>query len=104
MNELVYYKSGSSMLRRNLANPSAVGNTLKTSCPDNVATATCPADAVLSDYVQSLTFTLYDQDNNATSDPLLARSVAIQLINQRRVFGDLVSFDNKIRVTLRNKF
>jgi prepilin-type N-terminal cleavage/methylation domain-containing protein len=104
MNELVYYKSGSSMLRRNLANPSAVGNTLKTSCPANVATATCPADAVLSDYVQSLTFTLYDQDNNATSDPLLARSVAIQLINQRRVFGDLVSFDNKIRVTLRNKF
>src|SRR5437868_15015255 len=32
MNELVYYKSGNSLMRRSLANPSASGDRLKTSC------------------------------------------------------------------------
>jgi len=104
MNELVYYKSANSLLRRNLANPSATGNTLKTSCPASSASSSCPADAVLADYVQSMTFTLYDQDDNLTTDPLQARSILIDLAMQRNAYGDLVSFDNKIRVTLRNKF
>jgi type II secretory pathway pseudopilin PulG len=104
MNELVYYKDGTSLLRRNLANPDASGNTLTTSCPAALATSTCPEDAVMAEDVDSITFTLYDLNNGLTSDPSLARSILINLKLQRNVFGDLISFDNSIRVTLRNKF
>lgn len=104
MNELVYYKDDNSLLRRNLANPSAVGNRLTTSCPAAQASPSCPKDAVLAENVESITFTLYDQNNDLTADPLLARSILISLNLQRNVFGDLISFDNSIRVTLRNKF
>jgi hypothetical protein len=104
MNEMVYYKNNNSLLRRNLANPDAAGNTFRTSCPSNQATPSCPADAVLAEHVESIAFTLYDQNNNLISDPASARSILISLALQRNVFGDLVSFDNSIRVTLRNKF
>lgn len=104
MNEMVYYKSGKSLLRRNLANTSATGNTFRTSCPAALATPSCPADAVLADDVESITFTLYDQNNGLITDPLSARSILISLSLQKNEFGDLISFDNSIRVTLRNKF
>jgi Tfp pilus assembly protein PilE len=104
MNELVYYKDGDSLLRRNLAHPDATGNTLTTSCPPEQASESCPADAVLAENVESITFILYDLNNASTNDPLLARSILIALALQRNVFGDLISFDNSIRVTLRNKF
>lgn len=104
MNELVYYKSGTNLLRRNLANPNATGNTMKTSCPESVATPSCPQDAVLAENVQTMAFTLYDATNSEITDPLLARSILISLSLQRNVFGDLIKFDNNIRVTLRNKF
>lgn len=104
MNELVYYKSGSSLMKRTLANPAAAGNTTMTTCPANQASSSCPADVDLADYFQSMSFNLYDQDGNTTSDPSSARSVNIDLDMQRSVFGNPISLDNKIRVTLRNRF
>lgn len=104
MNELVYYKVGTSLLRRNLANSSATGNIMTTSCPTAAASPSCPADALLAENVSSINFTLYDISNAQTTDPLLARSILISLSLQRNVFGDLVSLNNSIRVTLRNKF
>ncbi|HET7528970.1 MAG TPA: hypothetical protein VFJ84_01940, partial [Candidatus Saccharimonadales bacterium] len=104
MNELVYYKSGSSLMKRTLANPNAAGNILTTSCPAALASASCPPDSDLADYFQSMSFILYDQDGNATSDPSLARSVNIDLDMQRTVFGKPISLDDKIRVSLRNRF
>lgn len=104
MNELVYYRSGNSLMKRSLANPAAAGNTLRTSCPAALASDTCPADVDLADYFQAMSFTLYNQDSNVTSDPTLARSVKIDLNMQRTVFGTPISLDNAIRVTLRNRF
>lgn len=104
MNELVYYKSGNSLMRRTLANPNASGNTLMTSCPSNLASSTCPSDVDLADYFQSMSFTLYDQDGDTTTDPTLARSVGINLDMQRDVYGTTISLNNSIRVSLRNRF
>lgn len=104
MNELVYYKSGTSLMKRSLANPNAAGDTLLTSCPANLATSTCPADVDLADYFQSMSFTLYDQDGNTTADPTLARSIGISLDMQRDVYGTNISLNNAIRVSLRNRF
>lgn len=103
-NELVYFKNGSTLMERVLANPSATGNTIKTTCPANLATTSCPADKFLTDNVDSMVFTLYDQDNAGATNPLLARSVKIDLNLSKHTFGGTVSFANSIRVTLRNRY
>ncbi len=104
MNELVYYKNGTTLMRRTLANPAATGTTLKTSCPAALATPSCPADTQLASYVSSMTFKLYDQDAVLTTTSSLARSVNITLTMQRNDPGDPISVTNSLRVTLRNRF
>jgi Tfp pilus assembly protein PilE len=104
MNELVYYKSGSTLMRRTLANPGASGTTLKTSCPSSLATTSCPADVVLANYVSSMTFTLYDQNAAQTNTTSLARSIKINLTMERNAPISPLSLSNTIRVTLRNRF
>lgn len=104
MNELVYFKDGSNLVRRSLAHPDAAGNSLTTSCPPELADPDCPADKVLAEYVNDMVFTLYDQDDNATNDPLLAQSIKIDLNMERDVAGPPITLDNSMRVTLRNRF
>lgn len=103
-NELVYFKSGKLLHRRTLANPDAIGNSTKTTCPASTATTSCPADTQLINHVKTMVFTLYDQDDGATANPLLARSVKIDLQLERDTFGSPLILDNSIRVTLRNNF
>jgi len=103
-NELVYFKDGTDLFKRTLANPGAVGNKLITSCPEALSSAACPADRKLAETLKSMIFTLYDQDDILTTDPLLARSVKIDLALEKDTFGDPLTLDNSIRVTLRNKF
>lgn len=103
-NELVYFKEGTTLYKRTLAHPDATGNTLQTSCPSASAGPSCPADKKLIEHVESMVFTLYDQDDATTADPLLARSVKIDLSMERDTFGEPLTLDNSIRVTLRNTF
>lgn len=103
-NELVYFKQGNTLYKRTLANPNATGNTLKTSCPAASASTNCPADRELVDNLVNMVFTLYDQDNALTTDPLLARSVKIDLTMTKDTFGEPLTLNNSIRVTLRNQF
>lgn len=102
MNELVYYKNGTTLMERKLANPSATGNTLHTSCP--TATSGCQADTLLARYVNTMTFTLYDQDAVLTTVPANGRSVSITLNMQRNAPGNPINLTTNIRVTLRNRF
>lgn len=104
MNELVYYKNGSTLMERILANPSAANNNRVTSCPANLATNTCPADPQLATYVSSMSFTMYDQSAASTTDPTQARSVYITLTMQRNAPGNPLNLTTSTRVTLRNNF
>lgn len=104
MNELVYYKNGTTLMRRTLANPAAAGTSLKTTCPAALATPSCPADTQLASYVSSMTFKLYDQDAVLTTTSSLARSINITLTMKRNDPGDPISVTNSLRVTLRNRF
>lgn len=104
MNELVYYKNGTDLLERKLANPNANGNTVTTTCPASLASAGCPADTELASYVSSMTFTLYDQDGQQTNDPTIARSIRINLRMQRNAPSNPLTLDTSTRVTLRNRF
>ncbi len=104
MNELVYYRNGNKLMERDLANPSATGNRIKTTCPSNLASSSCPEDKLLATYVSAMTFTLYDQNAVLTTIPAEARSVAISLTIQRNATGQPLTVSNSIRVTLRNRF
>lgn len=104
LNEIIYYKNGNSLYRRDLANPGAAGNTLVTTCPPASASSSCPADVDMADYFQTMSFTLYDQNGTVTTDTTQARSIAINLTMQRVVYGKTLSLNNSIRVALRNKF
>jgi prepilin-type N-terminal cleavage/methylation domain-containing protein len=104
MNELVYYKNGTALTERVLANPNASGNNIKTTCPANLVTTSCPADKVLANYVSSMIFTFYDQNNTLTTDPTQARSIKIDLSMTHPIFGTPLTLNNSIRVTLRNRF
>lgn len=104
LNEYVYYKSGTKLMKRTLANTTATGNSSKTSCPSNLASAACPADRTLVDGLSSIAFGLYDQDNAVTTNPLSARSVKIDLGLRKTTFGTALTFDNSVRITLRNTF
>lgn len=104
MNELVYYKEGSTLMQRKLANPYAIGNVMKTSCPAASASVSCPEDIKLSDYVDSMVFTLYDQNAVQTNDPTLTRSVKITLNMKRGNNNGAQTLSTDMRVTLRNRF
>ncbi|HSX45610.1 MAG TPA: type II secretion system protein [Candidatus Saccharimonadia bacterium] len=104
MNELIYYKSGTTLMERRLANPSASGNRMTTTCPTNLASTTCPADLTLAPYVNTMTFSMYDQDAAATTDPTLARSIKITLNMQRNAPGNPINLTTSTQVTLRNRF
>ncbi len=103
-NELVYFKNGTDLYKRTLANPNATGNKVVSSCPAATASSSCPADRHLTPHVKTFSFVLYDQDDILTADSLLARSVRINLLLERDTFGNPISFDNSIRITLRNQF
>lgn len=103
-NEFVYFKTGTTLYKRILAHPDAVGNSLKTSCPANLATASCPADRNLVDTIKTMVFTLYDQDDVVTTNSLLARSVKIALSLEKDTFGSPLTLDYSIQTTLRNDF
>lgn len=103
-NELIYYKSGTVLYRRILKNTSAAGNVAVTSCPPASAGPGCPPDAKMLEYLNNMVFTLYDQDDAVTADPVLARSVRINLSMVRDTFGTPIVINNSIRTTLRNVF
>ncbi len=64
--EYVLYLNGTTkqLLLRSLANPSASGNRLKTSCPSNVATASCPADRIIASDLASVSMRYFSRTGN----------------------------------------
>jgi hypothetical protein len=64
--QFVLYLNGTTkqLLLRNLANPSATGDQLKTSCPANHTTSTCLADRIISDNVSSVDTRYFSRSGN----------------------------------------
>lgn len=64
--EFVLYLDGSTkqLRQRSIANPSASGNKLKTSCPPADATTACPADKLLAQNVASIDTRYFSRTGN----------------------------------------
>jgi hypothetical protein len=103
-NEFIIFVSDNQLYKRILANPSATGNRAVTTCPAEHASSSCPRDPLLTNYYKSLSFVFYDQDGVLTTNPALGRSIAINIVLERAVFGQTISVDNHVRMTLRNPY
>ncbi|MGB3009024.1 MAG: prepilin-type N-terminal cleavage/methylation domain-containing protein [Candidatus Saccharimonadales bacterium] len=108
MNEIVYFATNGKLYKRYLADSAAPGNRFVTSCPHTTASATCPEDAVLSDHFKSMNFVFYDQDNIVINQSIAAdipktRSVQLDIVMEHETFGQTVTYNNNIRVTMRNE-
>lgn len=75
--EYVLYFDGSNkaLMQRTLANPSAPGNKLKTSCPQALASASCPADKTIASDLSSVDTRYFSRTGNiidytSITDPL----------------------------------
>lgn len=101
-NEIIYFADGKNLYRRKLAHPSAPGNTMVTTCPTALVTATCPADTELTSHFEHMDFVFYDQDNSVTTDISQARSILMTVQMKQPTYGRDASFINKMRMTLRN--
>lgn len=100
--EVVYFNTGTNLYRRTLKNTGAASSVTVTTCPPAAASASCPSDLTLSKYLTNLSFTFYDINNVTTSNAALARSIAITISLQRKIYGTTIDFTNTVRTTLRN--
>lgn len=103
-NEIVYFASGGRLYKRFLANPSAPGNTRKTTCPQANSSASCPPDIIMTNNFKTLSFIFYDQDDATTTSIPNARSIRLFIQMERRSYGKTLTFDNNIRITIRNTY
>lgn len=101
-NEYIYFVENGTFYKRHLKNTSAVGNKTNTTCPATAASSTCPADRKYSAYVDDMTLTFYDENNDVTTNVSTARSVNVGLLMSRKVFGQTITFNNSIVTKLRN--
>jgi type II secretory pathway pseudopilin PulG len=75
-NFILYMDAGTqSLMLRTLANPSASGNRLTTSCPPSQATASCPADRTIASNISSVSTRYFSRSGNllnwtSITDPL----------------------------------
>lgn len=120
--EFVLYINSESkqLLLRSLANSAATGNALKSSCPPAQANATCPADKILINDVESVDLryfsrsgnlidwtSIWDPDINSYVGPDFANVEVVELtinINRAAFYSTTSSTQNStiIRIALRN--
>jgi type II secretory pathway pseudopilin PulG len=103
-NEIVYFASGTKLYKRFLANPSATGNSRTTTCPEALSNASCPGDILMSNNFRTLDFVFYDQDDAVTTSIPNARSIKLFIQMERTTYGKSLTFDNNIRITIRNTY
>ena len=103
-NEIVYFASGNNLYKRFLGNTAAVGNTRTTTCPQASSSPSCPPDILMTAHFKALDFVFYDQDNTVTTTIPNARSIRLFIQTERKTYGKTLTFDNNIRITIRNTY
>jgi len=99
-NNNIYFVSNGTLYKRTLAAP-VTGNTTKTTCPSNLATALCPADKALISNISSFQVKYIDGDGDEVT-PTNARSVEM-IINLSKVqYKRTITADYKTRMVFRN--
>jgi prepilin-type N-terminal cleavage/methylation domain-containing protein len=100
-NELIYYKESNSLLRRIIANSSASGNEIKTTCPPSASN--CLKDKLYTKYLDNFSFTLYESSGQETLDATKAEAAKIEVSLSKKVAGKQITISNSVFTKLRNR-
>jgi type II secretory pathway pseudopilin PulG len=120
--EFVLYLDGSSkaLMQRTIANPSATGDKLKSTCPPSQAAPTCPADKTLATDLKSVSTRYFSRtgnllDHNSIVDPTTGEYIgpdfpAVEVLevtlnlSKKPAFSGTTATQNStiIRIALRN--
>lgn len=104
LNDIVFYLGSDDILyKRVIKNTAAPGNTAITTCPPNLATPGCPADAKVVEDIADLAITYFDSSNNVIATPTGTEAVEVKLKQTRRIGGHTYSNEFTTIATLRNK-
>lgn len=99
-NNVIYFVSGTNLYKRYLTAPSTLSTCgtsyQKQTCPSNLVTASCPADRLLSDKLQSFTVTYYDTSNIVTTNPDIAEKVKIDIQLKDKAFAEDITSSSTI--------
>jgi len=88
-NNLIYFVQNGTLYKRTLAAPES-GNVVKTSCPAQHASSSCPADEIILNNVSSFTVTYLDGNGNSVT-PSSARSIVLQISLSEKSFGQTIN-------------
>lgn len=91
-NNVIYFASGTNLYKRTLSAPSSMSTCgtsyEKQTCPAAHVTASCRADILVTDKLNSFVLTYYDTGNNVVSDPTVAEKVKIDLQLKDKAFAE----------------
>lgn len=99
-NNVIFFVEDGTLYRRVLAAPVA-DNKARTTCPIEVASATCPKDRVMAQGVTSFTVSYFNIHNEVVS-PSNARSVQLEITLSKDAFGQTIESSDRTRMVFRN--
>lgn len=100
-NNSIYFVQSGALYKRVLAAPSVSGNTAVTTCPEDSATPTCPADRLLLRNVESFTVKYFNEQGQEVA-PDDARSVELEVHLKVNRYPNSVFAEYKTRMVFRN--
>lgn len=91
-NNIIYFVSGTTLYKRILTAPAALSTCgtsyVKQNCPSANATASCPADIVMTDKINTFSVTYYDVNNAVITTPELAEKVKVDLQLKDKAYAE----------------
>lgn len=106
-NNIIYFVNGTNLYKRTITAPSSM-NTCGTSyqtqtCPEANSGPSCKADRLITDKLDSIQYTFYDENNNVVTDPQLAIKVTVLISLKDRANAEDISANSKITVKRLNR-
>lgn len=101
-NNYIYFASGTNLYKRIVSAPSTLALCStpyeKQSCPAANASASCPADRILSDHLNTFSVTYYDTNNGVVTTPENAESVKVDIGLKDKAFGEDIFASSSLRI------
>lgn len=99
-NNIIYFVEGTRLYKRTVTAPPTMATCgtsfQEQSCPAANATATCPADNLMTDKLDTFNVTYYDALNNEVATPELSTKVKIDLRLKDRAYAEDIYADSTI--------
>lgn len=106
-NNIIYFVNGTNLYKRTITAPASMstcGTSYQTqTCPEANSGSNCKADRLITDKLESIQYTYYDENNNVVTDPQLAVKVTVLINLKDRANAEDISATSKITIKRLNR-